>query len=108
MTDLPAPALLQPDGTVRLLTDLPLSAAVQELTGFETIAIETHFRMQFNDLGGVKSLIGAAWAYGNRDAQTLSWNAVKALTLKQLGALFPDEPEDADADEPDTELGKDS
>jgi hypothetical protein len=107
VTDLPAPVLL-PDGTVQPLTDLPLSAAVEELTGFETLAIEAHFRQQFNDLGGVKSLIGAAWAYGNRNGQTLSWNAIKALTLKQLGGLFGDEPQDADESEPDSELGKGS
>jgi hypothetical protein len=99
VTDLPAPL-------DELKTDLPFSAAVQELTGFEVIAAETHFKAQFNDLGGVKSLVATIWAYGNRAGKTLSWNAVKALTLKQMNDLFADEPEDADAEQPDTELGK--
>jgi hypothetical protein len=99
VTDLPAPV-------VEPLTDLPLSAAVEELTGFEVIAIQKHFGCDFNDLGGVRSLLGTAWAYGNRDGKTLSWNGIKALTLKQMNGLFADEPEDADAEEPDTDLGK--
>jgi len=88
------------------ISDLPLSAAVEELTGFEVIAIQNHFKADFQELGGVRSLLGAVWAYGNRDGATLSWNAVKALTLKQMNDLFAPEPVDADPSDPDTDLGK--
>jgi hypothetical protein len=95
MTDVPA-----------LNCDLPLSVAAEELTGFEVIAIQTHFKADLSDLGGARTLLGAVWAYGNRDGATLSWNAVKSMTLKQLNAVFAPEPIDADASDPDTELGK--
>lgn len=95
MTNAPAP-----------VSDLPLSVAVEELTGFEVIAIQTYFKADFAELGGIRSLLGAVWAYGNRDGHTLSWNAVKALTLKQMNGMFAAEPIDADPTDPDTDLGK--
>lgn len=88
------------------ITDLPLSVAVEELTGFEVIAIQTHFKCDFAELGGVRSLLGAVWAYGNRDGASMSWPAVKALTLKEMNGMFAPEPEDADASDPDSEVGK--
>lgn len=88
------------------ITDLPLSVAVEELTGFETIAIQERFKTDFAELGGVRSLLGTVWAYGNRDGQTMSWNVVMGLTLKQMNAMFAPEPFDADPSDPDTELGK--
>jgi hypothetical protein len=90
------------------ITDLPLSVAVEELTGFEVIAIQKHFGTDFAELGGVRSLLGAVWAYGNRDGQEMSWNAVKSLTLKQMNGMFAPEPIDADTTDPDTDLGKGS
>lgn len=95
MTDAPA-----------LQVDLPLSVAVEELTGFEVIAVQSHFKTDFGELGGVRSLLGAVWAYGNRDGATLSWNAVKSMTLKDMNKVFLPEPVDADPDDPDTDLGK--
>jgi hypothetical protein len=95
MTDLPA-----------RITDLPLSAAIEELTGFEVIGIQTHFKTDFSELGAVRSLLGAVWAYGNRDGASMSWNAVKALTLKQLNGMFAPEPEDTDPSDPDSDVGK--
>jgi hypothetical protein len=97
MIDAPAPTPV---------SDLPLSVAVEELTGFEVIAIQTHFRTDFSELGGVRSLLGAVWAYANRDGKTMSWNAVKALTLKQMNGMFAPEPNDADPTDPDTDMGK--
>lgn len=91
-----------------LTVDLPLSVAVEELTGFEVIAIQTHFHADFNDLGGVRSLLGTVWAYGNRDGKTLSWPVVKAMTLKQMNQIFAPEPGDTDPDDPDTDMGKGS
>ncbi len=90
------------------VTDLPLSVAVEELTGFEVIAIQTHFKTDFAELGGVRSLLGAVWAYGNRDGASMSWNAAKSLTLKEMNGKFAPEPIDADASDPDTDLGKES
>jgi hypothetical protein len=53
VTDVPAPVL--PDGTVQPLTDLPLSAAVEELTGFETLAVEAHFRSSSTTSAGSRA-----------------------------------------------------
>ena len=90
------------------ITELPLSVAVEELTGFETIAIQERFKTDFSELGGVRSLLGTVWAYGNRDGNKMSWAAVMALTLKQMNGMFAPEPIDADPDDPDTDLGKES
>jgi hypothetical protein len=105
MTDAPAPYTPTADAPAPMV-DLPLSTAVEELTGFEVIAVQEYFKKDFSELGGVRSLLGAVWAYGNRGGQSMSWNAVKALTLKQMNGMFAPEPEDADASDPDTDLGK--
>lgn len=88
--------------------DLPLSAAVEELTGFEIIAIETHFKSDFDSLGGVKTLLGTIWVYANRGDQKMSWVDVKSLTVKQMQNTFLPEPEDTDPEDPDSDTGKDS
>lgn len=88
-----------------IAVDLPLEEAVQELTGFEVIAIEKHFDRDLAALGGFALLVGAVWAYGNRGG-TCTWNAVKAMTVSQLSGVFPSAPNDFDPDEPESELGK--
>jgi len=78
--------------------DIPLSVAVEELTGFEVIGIQDHFRTTMENLGAIKLVIGACWAYENRTAKT-SWSAVEGRTLKELNGFFAEEPEDPDSDE---------
>lgn len=90
------------------VVDLPLSVAVEELTGFEVIAVENHFRKDFHELGGMKTLIGTVWVYGNRNGNKLDWPVVKGMTLKQMRGFFAPEPEDPIEDEPDSDLGKES
>lgn len=90
------------------VVDIPLSVAVEEMTGFETIAVENHFKKEFNSLGGVKSLIGAIWVYANRDGKKMDWNAVKAMTLKQMQGFFAPSPDDPIEDDPHSDLGKES
>jgi hypothetical protein len=94
--------------TVPPVVDIPLSAAVEELTGFEVIAVESYFHTDFQNLGGMKTLIGAVWVYGNRDGRTMDWNAAKGMTLKQMQGYFAPEPDDPLEDEPDSEVGKGS
>jgi hypothetical protein len=78
------------------VVNLPLSDAVEELTGFEVLAIESYFGRDLNDLGSLRTLLGTVWVYRNRNGQKTDWTAVKAMTLKELQAYFapsPDEPE---------------
>jgi hypothetical protein len=88
------------------IVDLTLSGAIEELTGFDVIAIETHFKRDFQDLGGFKTLLGAVWVYGNRDGRKMEWQAVKSMTLKQLNGYFVPEP--TEAVEGESEVGKGS
>lgn len=90
------------------VVDLPLSAAVEELTGFEVIAVENHFRKDFQALGGMKTLIGAVWVYGNRDGRKMEWATAKGMTLKQMQCYFAPEPDDPIEDDPDSDMGKES
>lgn len=87
--------------------DLPLSAAAEELTGFEVLAIERQWGRPMHELGGYQLLAGTVWAYQNRQAQT-GWDAVKAMTMRELSGYFEPEPDDTHDTEPDTELGKGS
>lgn len=88
------------------IVDVPLSEAVQELTGFEVIAVEAHFKRDFQDLGGFKTLLGTVWVYGNRDGRSMDWQTVKSMTLKQLNGFFVPEP--VEAVEGESEVGKES
>lgn len=87
---------------------MPLSVAVEEMTGFEVIAIESHFKRDFQDLGAMKTLIGAVWVYGNRNGQKMEWATAKGMTLKQMQNYFVPEPEEEIEGEPNSDLGKES
>lgn len=87
--------------------DLPLSVAVEELTGFEVIAIERHYKMKLEELGGIRTLVGAVWAFEQRKSdKPVPWASIEALSMRQLGGYFEDEPDDVMPDDPDSELGK--
>lgn len=86
------------------VVDLPLSEAVEELTGFEVLGIQTHYGSTMEQLGAIKLVLGAVWAYANR-AEKTSWQKVESMTLKQLNSYFGPEPVVADEE---SELGKES
>lgn len=87
--------------------DLPLSDAVQELTGFEALTIERRYNAKLEELGGIGLTIGVVWAYENRAGKKRSWASVESMTFKQLTGYFAPEPDDVNQDEPDSATGKD-
>ena len=88
--------------------DLPLSEAVQGLTGFEALGIQKHYGTTFDQLGGIALTIGVVWAYENRGDKKRSWASVEAMTFRELTAgYFAPEPDDVNEDEPDSDAGKD-
>jgi hypothetical protein len=78
--------------------DLPVSAAAEELTGFEMIAIEKRYGKDLSDLSAPKILMGTVWAYRNRDGERASWADVEAMTMRELAGFFEAEPADPDSD----------
>lgn len=94
------------DKTIEPTLDLPLSAAVEELTGFEVIAIQKHFGTDMAELGAARLVIGVVWVYENRDGRKRDWASVKAMTLRELNGYFQPEPQEAVEDEPRTDVGK--
>jgi hypothetical protein len=98
-----------PKRTTEPVCDLPMSVAVEELTGFEVIGIEKHFGVTLDALGGISTMIGAVWAYESRAAgKPVPWASVKAKTLRELTEYFAAEPDDVMPEDPDSELGKES
>lgn len=83
---------------IKPTVDLPLSAASEELNGFEIIAIEKQFGRDFADISAPLMLMGVVWAYRNRDGRSASWADVKKMTMRELGAFFEPEPGDPDSD----------
>lgn len=87
--------------------DIPLSDAVQELTGFEALHIERRYNKKLEELGGISLTIGVVWAYENRNGQKRSWASVENMTFRELTGYFAPEPDDVNEDEPDSDTGKD-
>lgn len=82
-----------------------MSAATEELTGYEVLKIQAHFNRDLSDLGTARLLIGVVWAYECRRRDKIApWPEIEAMTLKSLSGYFAPEPKDPDAAE---ELGKD-
>lgn len=84
---------------VKPTLDVPLSVAVEELTGFEVLGVQKRFRKNMDGLGGAEILMGTVWAYENRDGKTASWQTIEAMTMRELTGYFEAEPE-----EPETPL----
>lgn len=87
--------------------DIPLTDAVEELTGFEALLLEGRFRKKLEELGGVALTIGVVWAYENRDGKKRTWSSVENMTFGELTGYFAKPPDDVDEAEPDSESGKD-
>lgn len=86
--------------------DIPLEDAIQEMTGFELRAIQRRLNMKMEELGRVDLTIGAIFTYENRNGNKRSWASVENMTLKDMSGYFAPSPQDADPDDPDSELGK--
>lgn len=84
--------------TAKPTVDMPISEAVNELTGFEVLAVEKEFGTQLEHLGGLRTLLGAVWAFENRTAAT-SWANVKARTLSELARYFADKSPDPESEQ---------
>lgn len=87
--------------------DMPLTDAVQELTGFEALQVERRFNKKLEELGGIGLTIGVVWAYENRNGQKRSWPSVENMTFRELTGYFAEEPDDVNQAEPDSDAGKD-
>ena len=78
--------------------DMPLEEAINDLTGFEVLAIEREFGDRMENLGGIRTLMGTIWAYENRDAKR-PWADVKAMTMKEMQAYFAKKSPDPESDQ---------
>jgi hypothetical protein len=87
--------------------DIPLSHAVEELTGFEALAVERRFNKKLEELGGIGLTVGVVWAYENRNGNKRSWASVENMTFRELSGYFAPEPDDIDETDPDSDAGKD-
>lgn len=87
--------------------EIPLTDAVEELTGFEALQLQNRFKTKLEDLGGVALTIGVVWAYENRNGQKRSWASVENMTFGELTGYFAKPPDDVDESEPDSDSGKD-
>lgn len=83
---------------IKPTSELPFEEAIQELTGFEVIGISKHYGVEFEKLGGLRSLMGTVWAFENRTAKT-DWHKIEAMTLRELNGYFPEKDPDPDSDQ---------
>lgn len=96
--------MTDPSITTPPVCELPLSTAVEELTGYELLKLEQHFKKEFSDLGATKVAMGVVWAYECRRVERIiPWPDVEQMTLRQYGSYFAPEPEDPETAD---ELGK--
>ena len=82
--------------------DIPMNVATEELTGFEVIAAQKHYKQDLREFGAVRTMVAVVWCYENRREPT-SWQTVEAMTLRALNGYFA-EP----SKEPDDDVGKES
>jgi hypothetical protein len=92
---------------VKPTSELTLTDAVQELTGFEALLVERRFNKKLEELGGTSLTIGVVWAYENRDGNKRAWSSVENMSFRELTGYFTPEPEDPNETEPDSDAGKD-
>lgn len=84
---------------------VPLSDAVQELTGFEAMMIERRYDKKLEELGGIALTIGVVYIYENRNGKR-AWSSVENMTFRELTGYFAPEPDDIDESDPDSDVGK--
>lgn len=88
------------------VVDIPLSDAVQEITGFEALQIERRFDKTMEHIGGIGLTIGVVWVYENRNGNKRTWSSVENMPIRELTGYFAPEPDDPNEDEPDSDAGK--
>jgi hypothetical protein len=79
--------------------DIPLDEALEELTGFEIIAIGKRFKCHVTELDPLLSLSASVWAFENRDGRIRSWESVLAMSQREVVEYFADPAPDPDSDE---------
>jgi len=67
--------------------DLPFDEAIQELTGFEVMAISKHYNAEFEKLGAIKTLMGVVWAFECRTHKT-EWVDIQNRSIRELHGFF--------------------
>ena len=90
---------------IKPTVDIPLSDAVQEMTGHEVRVIERRENAKLEDIGGIALTIGVVWTYENRGKKR-SWSDVENMTMRELTSYFAPEPDDVDEEDPDSAAGK--
>lgn len=78
--------------------NLPFDEALKDLTGFEVLGIQRHYGLDMERLGGIRSMIGAVWAFENRQAKT-DWSTVERMTLRELNEYFAEPDPDPESDQ---------
>lgn len=87
------------------VNELPMSVATEELTGYEVLKVQAHFKTDLSELGPARLLMAVIWVYEcRRLGKVIGWPDIEAMTIRQLGGYFAPEP--SDPDEAD-EWGKD-
>lgn len=93
---------------------MTIDEMVESLTGFDEIAIEKHFNGFdiYNDgqTKSVRAMRALAFVLFRRegDSDPEAVKRVQGMTFKDVSALFLDNEPEVDADDPQTESGKDS
>lgn len=88
-----------------------LEEVAESLTGFDEIAIKTHFGFHVADETAPPTMYARALIFVHQTRQGLKTQAAKdaalGMTLKDVGEYFADD-EEVTPDEPATESGKDA
>jgi hypothetical protein len=89
---------------IKPTVDFSLSEAAQELTGFETIALEKKFGKRMDAFGVGEAAAGFVWTFENRDRK-VSFDEIAKWTNRELSGYFAPEPEDELDDDDDSPKG---
>lgn len=84
--------------------DFPISEAAQELTGFETIALEKRLGKRLDALGLGELTVGLVWSFEKRTNPHVTWDEIGKRTQKELSGFFAPESDD-ELDDEDSPLG---
>lgn len=89
---------------------LTANEIIDTLNGFEEIAISQKFGTDIDDLLTTRQSMGlralAFTVFAREDAKS-AYKRAMTMTVKELAAFFPDEPEESMPEEPVTDAGKD-
>lgn len=78
--------------------DIPMSEAMQRLTGFEIVKIKKQLkRPSLADADPIETMYGVMWAYENR-THPVTWDAVMSMEMNEVQGYFAPEPVEPDGD----------